>query len=285
MTDGVTAWNVTRIGSAIYDKIDAVLGGANIVFGGVVSAEGFGGHSFSSGGTGANTIDIRNTTSGTGNFAGVRIGNNSTSALGALFGFSSTYTTSGRYVASGLTIESNGAGGLQLSASDASGPIRMYTGGTQRLAIDSVGVLTPLNSLKMHSGFLAYNSATDAGVTNGSTVDFDTEVYDEGSHFSGDTFTAPETGRYVLSAAVTVQNLTGGTIDMGAKIVTSNETSGYVIGSDSALNNTQCTFAGSVIVDMDSGDTATVQYYGSGNASVIGFSTTKFTWFCGRRVL
>ena len=88
MTDGVTAWTVTRIGSAIYDRIDTVLG-ANITFGGTVSAEGFGTHAISTGGTGTNRWQIRNTTSGTANRASFDVGNNSDANLGRLIALSS----------------------------------------------------------------------------------------------------------------------------------------------------------------------------------------------------
>lgn len=169
MTDNVTVWNVTRIGSAIYDKIDAVLG-ANITFGGLVSSEGFGSHTFSAGGTGANTLTLRNTTSGTGNYSGLLVGNNSTASLGALFGFSSAYTSAGSYYASGVTVESTGAGGLQLNASNASGPIRIFSGNTQRYAIDSAGVHTYLNSsvtlIPMADGTAAAPSISFASDTN-----------------------------------------------------------------------------------------------------------------------
>lgn len=231
MTDNVTVWNVTRIGSAIYDRIDTILGAA-LTLGGVLTVEGYGSHIFTAGGAGANTLTLRNTTSGTGAYAGLLVGNNSTAALGALFGFSSAYTTAGAYFASGVTLESTGTGGLQLFASNASGPIRMYTGGTQRLAIDSAGVLTPLNSLTICAGFFAYNSASDAGVANNTDIDFDTEVYDEQSNFSGDTFTAPVAGRYLLSAHVRLTNSTGGAIVMQPVFLVSN----HAWGSTSAMS-------------------------------------------------
>ncbi len=176
MTDGVTAWTVTRIHSAIYDRIDAVLA-ANIMFGGLVNAEGFGSHSFSAGGTGENAIAVRNTSSGGGDHAGFRVGNDSTASLAALFGFSSTYTSAGAYVASGVTLESTGSGGLQLHASHASGPLRLYTGGTLRLTIDSTGVSTFTNGINatnvtLQSADLNNNAGRIAQIgrnSNGST--------------------------------------------------------------------------------------------------------------------
>jgi len=51
---------------------------------------------------------------------------------------------------------------------------------------------------KLQPSFLAYNSVTDANIAVGSNVviDFDTEVFDVGSNFASDIFTAPVTGKY-----------------------------------------------------------------------------------------
>lgn len=143
MTDTVTAWNVARIGSAIYDKFDAVIG-SNITFGGTVSAEGFGSHAFSSGGTGTNRLQIRNTTSGTANRASLDVGNNVTAELLRVIALSSAHTTSGYLVASGGVLEANGAGGLSIATTDAAGDIRLYTGAsiTERLSISDAGLFT-----------------------------------------------------------------------------------------------------------------------------------------------
>jgi len=53
--------------------------------------------------------------------------------------------------------------------------------------------------------FLAFNSATDNDQTGAGaipTIDFDTEVFDQGNDFTADTFTAPITGRYLFAATV-----------------------------------------------------------------------------------
>lgn len=128
LTDGVTVWNAAVVGTAIYDKIDAVLAGS-VTFGGVVRSEGFGNHELTAGGTGGNLLFLRNTTSGTGNYAGVTIGNNASSTLGDLLCFSSAYTTAGANFASGVRLGSNGAGGISIAANDATGEIRFYAGG------------------------------------------------------------------------------------------------------------------------------------------------------------
>lgn len=135
MTDGVTAWTVARIGSAIYDKIDAVLAG-NVTFGGTVSAEGFGTHAFSTGGTGANAFSIRNTTAGTGNSARIFVGNDTSATLLQIMALSSTFT-GGNNLA---IVDSGGAGGLSIRTSHASGVLTLGSGAAvTRITIDASG--------------------------------------------------------------------------------------------------------------------------------------------------
>lgn len=131
-TDGAsgTVINNAVLHSDIYAKIDQMFAGAGgyatFTFGGLVAAEGFGTHSFSAGGTGANTLGVRNTTAGTGNSARIRVGNDSAADLGALDAFASTYTTSGAARASGVRLTASGSGGLSLAAANASGVIRFF---------------------------------------------------------------------------------------------------------------------------------------------------------------
>jgi hypothetical protein len=121
---GVPSW-VTTIPSGVQDNITRL--GAIVT---VLSATGFGTHTFSAGGAGNNEIAIRNTTAGTGNAGLLTIGNNADANLVNMWAFSSTYTSSGPYQANGFTIQAAGAGGLSLVASHASGPLRFYSGGT-----------------------------------------------------------------------------------------------------------------------------------------------------------
>ncbi len=112
-----------------------------LAVGGLLTVSGFGTHSFSAGGTGANTLQVINSTSGAGNFGRVTIGAG-TSFLYA-YALSQGFTSSGFEQASGGVIYTSGAGGLSILANDASGAIRFYSGGsTERMSIDSVGAVT-----------------------------------------------------------------------------------------------------------------------------------------------
>ena len=129
---------------------------------------------------------------------------------------------------------------------------------SERMRIDSDGAVTkPSNP-----AFLARNSSTDSNVTgNGTevTIDFDTEVFDQGDDFASDTFTAPVTGRYQLNVSCEVSGVTSSHTIGQLQIKTSNRT----IMADqndtfqSAGSNGQCMYHGSFLADMDAGDTVT----------------------------
>ena len=136
-------------------------------------------------------------------------------------------------------------------------------------AVTSVESGAIVNTLYLNAGnvtkpataaFLAYNSASDTNVTgNGAvaTIDFDTEVFDQGSDFTGDTFTAPVTGRYQLNTGVAVAGL-GTATGIVLKILTSNRTYASSVFDGSAGTITDYTCMNSVLADMDAADTCTI---------------------------
>lgn len=267
--------------TALLDAIDDLIGN-NITFGGLLSAEGFGTHALSAGGTGGNILSVRNTSAGTGNYARIQVGQDGAADALHLTAYASTHATGPNF---GI-LDCNLSSGL-LIRTLAAAPIYLATNGVTRLTVSSAGVVTPEAGTLMHAGFLAYNSADDTSVTSGSTVDFDTEIYDEGGNFSSDTFTAPVTGRYLLAATVHISNTLGAQNNCGARIVVSNHTGGFFLGYTALVTGAQHSFSGSVVVDMDASDTATVQYYSDSGASTVKGDNAglRLTWFCGRRIL
>jgi hypothetical protein len=137
------------------------------------------------------------------------------------------------------------------------------------------------SSATAQPGFLAYNSASDAGQTGGITVEFDTEVYDEAGNFASNTFTAPATGRYLFCAGV---QHTAADADVGAsmQLVTSNRT--YMLSRGRSTQTTPTTemWNGCVIADMDAADTAHVVFVQSSGTYTISGSSSPVTYFSGR---
>ena len=111
------------------------------------------------------------------------------------------------------------------------------------------------NSATAQPGFLAYNSVADAAVATGATIDFDTEVYDEGGDFAADTFTAPVTGRYLFTVAVETTDGSTANDIRGVQLVTSNRT--YMFDQeDTDATDDYVGLVGAVIADMEAADTA-----------------------------
>ena len=135
--------------------------------------------------------------------------------------------------------------------------------------------------------FLAFNSVTDNNVTGAgtiATVDFDTEVFDQGNDFAADTFTAPVTGRYLFTAVVQLLGIPIG-VDLSLiQITTSNRTyrgSRFDLVADfpGVIGHTI-----TVVADMDTGDTATVTVNVDGATDVVdieGQGTDLVTSFSG----
>lgn len=135
--------------------------------------------------------------------------------------------------------------------------------------------------------FLAYNSATDENVTgNGTfaTADLDTEVFDTGADFASDTFTAPVTGKYLLTAAVRVIAIASDQVSGNIRIVTSNRTySSDYVNPYACSQGGAYTFQITAIADMDAADTATVSVVTTGGSLVADIygAAGPFTYFAG----
>lgn len=132
--------------------------------------------------------------------------------------------------------------------------------------------------------FLAYNGSLRSNVTGDGTlysVPFDTEVFDQGGDFSGSSFTAPVTGRYLFTCMVATSDTAAGN-KCGLFLVTSNRTYATEVWPTSNVYHTI-----SMVVDMDAGDTASVQFKASGGSLVVDVKSDetvtggKCTWFTG----
>lgn len=165
--------------------------------------------------------------------------------------------------------------------------LAVVTAGADAIDVKSDGaVLMPLQP-----AFLAYNSAADSNVTGdgtAATIDFDTEVFDRGGDFAADTFTAPVTGVYRFSSAVRLSGLTASFTTGQLILVTSNRS--YLlqqagVGAMRTAAN-DLILAGSVLADMDAGDTAHVTLGVSGSTKTISIdgTTAPQTFFSGELV-
>lgn len=154
-------------------------------------------------------------------------------------------------------------------------------GATTCITTSSAGEVTQPNQ----PSFLAYNSATDSNVTGDGTdytVDFDTEVFDQGSDFATDTFTSPVTGKYLLTCKVTLAEITSSHTYLRVTLVTSNRS--YISEWALGHNSSYYTIDTNNLVDMDANDTAYVSVHVNGSTKSIdsyGDASNYYTTFSG----
>lgn len=138
---GTSAYRL--IGLTSGDKVEIDGDGFGSVLGGTITVNGFGTHAISAGSSGSNVFGVRNTSAGTGNLAQIRVGNDNTANVGSFYALSSTYTTSGGYIADAAVLVGHRPAGLSIMAEDAAGAIRFYSGGTtERMRLHANGRFT-----------------------------------------------------------------------------------------------------------------------------------------------
>lgn len=132
------------------------------------------------------------------------------------------------------------------------------------------GGSNPISNYAPHSVVFAYNSATDADVTgNGGTHTcvFDTEVTDKGGNYNNSTgvFTALITAPHSIGGQVVATQATADTTILVVNAVASNRTT--QCGNIQGINSATLTAPFSApAVDMDAGDTLSIQIVATGMA-------------------
>ena len=124
------------------------------------------------------------------------------------------------------------------------------------LNIDSNGHIV----MARQPAFLVTPSGTQSNIPiNGLTqIAFATEVYDQNGDFASNTFTAPVTGKYLLSIHLyTIQN-DSATSHFGMRLITSNRFYESIFDPDTNDGDNAFSHTYSVIADMDANDTASV---------------------------
>ena len=167
--------------------------------------------------------------------------------------------------------------GLDDTADDLVIGLGSTLGTTTHMAFDEAGaIIKPLQP-----AFMAYPAEAQADLATGSniTVVLGTERFDQGGDFASSTFTAPVTGKYFLSAIVTLTNMDIDSSSYQLSILTSNDRY-YWYMDPHFSGDSNFVMNGSVVADMDASDTAVVQIYqGSGSAQTD--ITVAATWFSG----
>ena len=148
----------------------------------------------------------------------------------------------------------------------------LATAQTAALVIDADGqVLKP-----KQPAFLVKPSSTQTDFNQGQviTIDFGTEVFDVGSNFASNTFTAPVTGKYALQFAIQINDISNqdSSTYYYIEMNTSNRPYYNLSSIDQAVGSSAgqyyFTLAASVTADMDANDTVTCRVVQGGTSGV-----------------
>ena len=141
----------------------------------------------------------------------------------------------------------------------------------------------------LQPAFLVYKNANKLNITGAGTVaalTWQTEQFDQGGDFASDTFTAPVTGKYPLSAQVRLSQLTALATSSTIRLIMSNNTIIRVWTGAAGTLVTDPSLVISGTFDMDANDTATVSVSVTGEAAdtvdvLFGSAGNPQTFFSG----
>ena len=144
------------------------------------------------------------------------------------------------------------------------GAMTFATNDTIRMTIDNAGHVTMPNQ----PAFLVRPTSEESNIANSTAVSFGTEVFDVGSNFASNQFTAPVDGKYQLNMNIRFNNMDQDATYAIMRLTTSNRTFDAIIEPNSLANDpAYWVLSTSVVTDMDASDTAKVVFYFSGGTA------------------
>jgi len=151
--------------------------------------------------------------------------------------------------------------------------MRIGAGGNTYLIIDGDGHMTNASQ----SAFSATPTNVQYNIANNDIVTFDTERFDQNGDFASNAFTAPVTGKYMLSVNIRVDNIDSSGTWIAGTINTSNKAynnlaSATMLDTDSGYYFFSITH----LCDMDANDTANVLFNKSGGSDTGDVSTSSY---------
>ena len=129
-------------------------------------------------------------------------------------------------------------------------------GTTTHMAFTEAGEITK----PLQPAFMVYPATTQTDMATGEHVEIalGTERFDIGSNFASNTFTAPVTGKYLLSAMIGLTNMDTDSSTYQISILTSNDRYYWYMDPHFSADS-NFFMSGAFVVDMDISDTAVVQ--------------------------
>jgi len=171
----------------------------------------------------------------------------------------------------GFALADNG-GSINL-ATTSSGAFRIMTGGSANTAADGSAVSMLIDASgavtkPLQPAFLVTPASDQTSLANNDTIVFGTEIFDQNADFASNTFTAPVTGRYLLSFALRLELIQENTTYALFSLVTSNRSYQNIFDSSTSDSTIDFrSFTMSILADMDANDTVTVVFGEAGGST------------------
>jgi hypothetical protein len=151
---------------------------------------------------------------------------------------------------------------------------------TTNMAIDgSVGSVR----MATQPAFLVQPSSTQTNIAidDYRAIAFGTEVFDQGSDFASNTFTAPVTGKYQLNISIRLNNVQYDAAYYQLRVDTSNRDYYPIFDPDFGQDAAMWSMNFAVLVDMDANDTVSIDIYQSGGTTGETDIENSSTYFSG----
>jgi prepilin-type processing-associated H-X9-DG protein len=167
--------------------------------------------------------------------------------------------------------------GLSIGTNGGTGDfVRFHTGalGNTRMLIDAAGAVT----MPLQPAFSAFPAGVQSNfaINTAVTVAFGTELFDQNADFASNTFTAPVTGKYQLTAYVDFQTLDTAADFYQVSIVTSNKSQSLTLDPNFSSDMNQYPMLMTILADMDASDTAQVKVFQSGGTAQTDISVASY---------
>jgi len=148
-----------------------------------------------------------------------------------------------------------------------------YVNASASLKIDSNGAITMPNQ----PAFLVQPASTQSNISGTTIIDFGTEIFDQGSNFASNTFTAPVTGKYQFNLSFYLTNFDVSASYVSVYIKASNRLTEtiYTGSTFGASDPTYASIAMGCLVDMDASDTCYIQIIQAGGAAQMDIQTAS----------
>ena len=138
-------------------------------------------------------------------------------------------------------------------------------GTTTHMSFDDTGAI--LKPLQPAFSVIPASQQSNFAINSDVDIVFGTERFDINADFASNTFTAPSTGKYLLTYMILLLNIDAAAAYYRIRIVTSNRNYDALVDPDFGQDNVYFTPTASFVADMDANDTAKLQVRQSGGSS------------------